>query len=162
MTKNRRAIGRRSVKAGKQGEDVATMQLRLLGLQMIDVIHTGWQVVRWINRAEDTAVVVPAQRVRGDRAAIVPGTGQRVLAEVKSFDEDRFVWSRLEAHQHQSLAQNAELGGLSLVVWVRYGEVLVMEYTSLREAGWKPGKGVSLEVARRCVWPGVDERQLLN
>ena len=148
--------GLRSQKSGAQAEAMATAQLRLLGVEMIETIHNGWKVIEWVNRLSGLARVVPAEKVSGDRIGILPGSGRRVLAEVKTGEEDRLPWSRLQPHQHEALALNEALGGVSLLVWVtREGIVNVMHYPALLEAGWQSRKSVNQETADACAWEGV-------
>ena len=148
--------GLRSQKSGAQAEMVATAQLRLLGVEMVETIHNGWKVIDWVNREAGLARVVPAEKVSGDRIGILPGSGRRVLAEVKTGEGDRLPWSRLQAHQHEALTLNEALGGVSLLVWVTpEGAVNVMSYSALLEAGWQSGKSVNQGLAETCAWEGV-------
>jgi hypothetical protein len=160
---NLRRAGLRNQRVGARAEEVATMQLRILGVEMIETIHNAWKVIEWVNRPAGLARVVPAEKVSGDRVGILPGSGRRVLAEVKSTDEDRLVWSRLKPHQHQALARNEELGGVSLLVWVTpAGDVKVMRYPDLLDAGWKSGKSIALAMADQCAWEGVPAHDSRN
>lgn len=153
---NLRRAGLRNQRVGQRAEEVATVQLHMLGVEMIETIHNAWKVIEWVNRPAGLARVVPAEKVSGDRVGILPGSGRRVLAEVKATTEDRLVWSRLKPHQHQALARNEELGGVSLLVWVTpAGEVKVMRYPDLLDVGWKSGKSISLTLANQCAWEGV-------
>lgn len=153
---NLRRAGLRNQRVGARAEEVATVQLRMLGVEMIETIHNAWKVIEWVNRDAGLARVIPAEKVSGDRVGILPGSGRRVLAEVKATAEDRLIWSRLKPHQHQALARNEELGGVSLLVWVTpAGDVKVMRYPDLLDAGWKSGKSIDLALADQCAWEGV-------
>lgn len=161
--RNLRRAGQRNQRAGARGEEIATVQMRILGVEMIETIHNAWKVIEWVSRPSGLARVVPAEKVSGDRIGILPGSGRRVLAEVKTTVENRLEWSRLKSHQHQALARNEEFGGVSLLVWVTpAGEVKVMRYPDLLDAGWQSRKSIDLALADRCAWPGVSAHDSRN
>lgn len=146
--------GRVNRRQGQVGESIAKVQLRLLGVRMLEDIHNHWLLTRWVDRAKMIAQVTPATKVAGDLTGVLPG-GRRVLAEVKDFDGDTLVYSRLKTHQHYYLSENAALGALSLIVWVRYGQPLVIEYSKLAGLGYGPGKSITLDMATAAEWKGV-------
>ncbi len=145
--------GRRSQRSGAIAEDIAAAQLRRLGVELVEKVHNAWKVTGWVNRATGLAHVVPAEKVSGDYVGILPGSGRRVLAEVKTGDDSRLQWSRLRPHQHEALRLNAACGGVSLLVWIAPGgELHVMSYPALIDTGWRAGKSVGRDLACLCAW----------
>lgn len=133
---------RRNVKKGKQGETLVRHVLEQLGLHMVEKIEVGWGVKR--DRNGRPVQVWPLAKVSGDYRAIT-SKGQSVLVEVKTYDEERLPHSALEKHQVESLNTHENLGGLSLLVWVRYGEALPMWWPI---EGFVKGKSLSYEMAK--------------
>jgi hypothetical protein len=109
--RSRTRIARR---AGKHGEAVAERVLAVYKLKQIVRIETGWRIIR--NGFGKIVDAVPIAKVPGDFRAIEDG-GRSVLVEVKERD-DKLIWSDLDQHQHDALAEHARHGGLSLIVWV--------------------------------------------
>lgn len=146
---SKRGRARRSVKTGEVGETIARYALTARGFRMVEKIETGWKIVQWIERARGIARIVPIAKVSADWTAVVPDAGTRVLAEVKTYDRESFIWSLLKSYQHDRLAENESFGGISLVVWVRGSDAHIMRYGDLREAGFRKGRGIDVETARR-------------
>jgi hypothetical protein len=140
-------------KRGYITEELAHAQLERLGVHMVDKLHTGWRLVRWIDRRRKLAQVAPHVKVRGDHTGILKG-GRRVLAETKSHDGDTLPFGTLKKHQHAALTENAQLGGLSLVVWIT-DTLWVMDYSLLVADGWEKYKSIDADRAARCEWRGV-------
>ena len=99
--------GRRSQKVGKEGEDVAFLELRRLGYLRIFKL----------NEAR-TKGGVRVQKVPGDYSAIEPKTLRSVLVEVKATESDRIEFSRLQKHQVEELNAHTEIGAPGLLVVV--------------------------------------------
>jgi len=150
------ARGRKAHQDGDIGERVGRIILHQMGLEMIERIHTPWKVIFKTLPHGGRKVVdaFPLEKVAGDFRAIVPGTGQSVLIEVKSrTDRDTFRWSDLESHQREALDNHQELGGLSLVVWViESGEAIVLPWPI---EGLTKGKSVSWDRAVDIQWTGI-------
>ena len=152
--------GLRNQKSGAIAEDIAAAQLRILGVEQVEKVHNAWKVIGWANREAGLAHVVPAEKVSGDYVGILPGSGRRVLAEVKTGDDGRLQWSRLKPHQHEALKLNHAFGGVSLLVWITpEGDVHVMSYPALLDAGWQAGKSVDRDLAWLCTWEGVIQHE---
>jgi Holliday junction resolvase-like predicted endonuclease len=136
---------------GEVAEDMARVQLELLGLKRIERIQVGWKVI-W---GEDGRILhaFPLERVSGDFKAITP-TGTAVHVEVKSRSRrDRLRYSDLEAHQVEALDEHARYGGVSLLCWATpAGEILVMQWPI---PGFERYKSITIEQARRHQWPGA-------
>lgn len=146
--------GRINRRQGEAGESIAKYQLRVLGVCQLEDLHNHWRLIRWVDQKRMVAQVAAASKVAGDLMGILPG-GRRVLAEVKDCDEDTLPYSRLKPHQHDNLKQNADLGGLSLIIWVRYGQPLVIDYSLLADLGYGPRGSISLGIAAAAEWKGV-------
>ena len=156
----KRWLGLRSQRSGASAEDMAAAQLRLMGIEQVEKVHNAWKVIEWVNRSAGLARVVPAEKVSGDYVGILPGSGKRVLAEVKTGDDDRLQWGRLRPHQHEALRLNHACGGVSLLVWVTpEGNIHVMSYPALLSTGWKAGKSVDHTLACLCAWDGVTHQK---
>lgn len=144
-------MGRFSQQRGKQGEQIARLQLQLLGVEMLEKIATPVRVIdRKFIRLPGRRIkewwcrIVWGEKVSGDWRGVMPG-GCRVLAEVKFTENGRLTWSTFEDHQREALTQNHELGALSLVVWVTDYEPYVMRWPII---GLKPRKGIGIEEAK--------------
>ncbi len=115
---------RRNRKAGYSSEEAAAAQLRAMGFRMVEPIQTGWRVVR--DRHGRIVNAFPLEKVSGDIRAVAPG-GKSVLVEVKARDRN-LRWSDFQPHQREALDEHADLGGLSLVVWLHQGRFYVIPW----------------------------------
>ena len=97
--------GRRSQKVGKEGEDLAFLELRSLGYLRIFKL----------NEAR-TSSGVRIRKVPGDYSAIEPKTLRSVLVEVKATESDRIIFSRLAKHQVTELDEHTAIGAPGLLV----------------------------------------------
>jgi hypothetical protein len=70
------------------------------------------------------------------------------MIEVKTV-EHNLRWSDFREHQPGKLTEHAELGGLSLVVWVHSSGVYTLEWPI---ADFGPGEGLTPERARQYTW----------
>lgn len=113
-------MGKRSQSLGDVGERLARIALEQMGFDMVERIHVGYKLIRWIDARKRLARVAPVDRASGDFRAVVPGTGRSVLVEVKtrSQHDDRLLFSDLKQHQRAALSEHARAGGLSLLVWI--------------------------------------------
>lgn len=109
--------GRRSQKIGKEGEDLAKLELRKMGYLRIFKL----------NEAR-TANGIRVQRVPGDYSAIEAGTLRSVLVEVKATESDRILFSRLEKHQVEELNDHTAIGAPGLLVLVFKDSVHVLSW----------------------------------
>lgn len=109
--------GRRSQKIGKEGEDLAKLELRKMGYLRIFKL----------NEAR-TAKGIRVQRVPGDYSAIEAGTLRSVLVEVKATESDRILFSRLEKHQVEELNDHTAIGAPGLLVLVFKDSVHVLSW----------------------------------
>lgn len=138
---NRRIRGYRNKKQGEAGEIIARYALQALGLEAIHRIHTPFKIVEIVKRLTGgllLARIVPEEKVAGDFNATHPGTGKRVIIEVKTADEETLIYSRLQKNQHDALAENITLGGISLIVWIQYNQAHVIRYEDAQAKGFKP------------------------
>lgn len=109
--------GRRSQKIGKEGEDLAMLELRRLGYLRIFKL----------NEAR-TAGGKRVRKVPGDYSAIEAGTLRAVLVEVKATESDRIIFSRLKKHQVQELNEHTAIGAPGLLVLVFKDSVHVLSW----------------------------------
>lgn len=109
--------GRRSQKVGKQGEDLAALELRKLGYLRIFKL----------NEAR-TAKGIRVRNVPGDYSAIEAKTMRSVLVEVKATESDRILFSRLKKHQVRELNEHTEIGAPGLLVLVFKDSVHVLSW----------------------------------
>lgn len=121
----------RNARKGKAGEVAAEYALEQLGFKMIEKIGTPIIILGKPKRSGKalSGRFLFGEKVSGDRRAIEPGTGRSVLIEVKTC-ADKLQFSKLRDGQPEALTKHAELGGLSLLVWVEESEhaVYVMEW----------------------------------
>src|SRR3990167_3160143 len=117
---------------GKEGEERAANALRSKGVEMVEKIGTPVRIVP--GRAP-----LWGEKVSGDHRGVLPG-GTSVLAETKTIMDRNLVWSNLREHQPGRLTRHAELGGISLLVWVHSTGVYVMLWPV---EGFGPRKSIS-------------------
>jgi hypothetical protein len=134
MTRNEQRIG-------KAGEEWVVPALRGLGVEMVQPIATPIHKIP--TKLPGAFRVIYADPVLGDFTGILPG-GRFVLAECKTILERNLQWSDLRPHQPGGLSRHAELGGVSLLVWVHSTGIYVMRWPV---AGFGPGKSISPEAA---------------
>lgn len=127
---------RHEQRIGKEGEALAESALRQIGLEMIEKIGTPVRIIP--GRAP-----IWGEKVSGDYRALLPG-GISVLIECKTIMDRNLVWSDLREHQPGCLTRHAELGGISLLVWVHTSGVYVMQWPI---DGFGPRKNISPERA---------------
>jgi len=139
--------GRRNQNVGKHGENLANSTMNMHGIEQIEKIatpvilrpyHNGRRIVPGVFHVKH------GEEVAGDRRAVLPG-GTSVLAEVKTVEGDRLIYSKLKDHQHAGLALHSSFGGLSLVVWVSDYGAFLMRYPI---AGFVRRSSVTVERAR--------------
>jgi penicillin-binding protein-related factor A (putative recombinase) len=124
------------------------MTLRLKGCKMVVEIPTPIKIVR--------GKPIRSKKVFGDKRAIIPGTGQSVLAEAKATGkEDRLKHSRLKAHQIAALDEHHNLGGLSLLIWVSGYGTYCMKWPI---PGFQKGRSIKVAEAPTYEWAGVNEK----
>lgn len=103
---------------GKRGESQVAKELMRLGFFMVKKIGTPVKLTPHPSQPGYYRVIW-GEKVDGDFHAICPG-GRNVLIEAKTTTGgENLAYSQFEPHQIKSLDENRDLGGLSLVVWVR-------------------------------------------
>ncbi len=131
---------------GAAGEELAANILRRYGVQQLERIGTPVKQVK--------GRIVYGEPVAADfrgvfPVAIYPHTtdpttvGQSVMAEVKTVQHN-LRWSDFREHQPGKLTEHAELGGLSLVVWVHSSGVYILKWPI---DGFGPGNGLTPQAA---------------
>ena len=142
---------RHEQRTGRAGEELAASVLRGFGIQQIERIGTP---VRQVDGRIIYGEPVAADFRGVYQVSVHPHTtnpetiGQSVLAEVKTV-EHNLRWSDFREHQPGKLSEHAELGGLSLVVWVHSSGVYVMQWPI---RGFGPGDGLTPDAAREVAW----------
>ena len=76
---------------GKHGEELAASALRALGVEMVERIGTPviLEPAPGRPRGRQAFYVTFGEKVSADRMGIIPGSGQRVLADVKTIAANR-------------------------------------------------------------------------
>lgn len=120
----RRQIAQRSVRIGRQGEDVVHLRLTLLGVLQVCKIETGWRIKRNGGKIVGAS---PMAKVAGDYRGILPG-GRSVLVESKAHmgKAHNLRWSDLDDHQVRNLNEHHTHGGLSLLAYSFPGGITIM------------------------------------
>lgn len=145
---------------GKAGEALARTVLESLGVCQLEKIGTPVTVTRSrdgkrINGAfygepcaADFRGVFP---IATHPHTTNPETiGQSVMAEVKTVEHNLRL-SDFKPHQPGKLTEHADLGGLSLVVWVHSSGVYVLRWPI---PGFGPGAGLTPVQAQKLDWRG--------
>ncbi len=126
---------------GKIGQEHAAAALARVGVNMVEKIGTPVKLIP--ARVPGTYKVVWGEKVSGDHRGILDN-GISVLAETKTIMDRNLVWSDLRDHQPTRLNTHADLGGVSLLVWVHSTGVYVMRWPV---AGFGPRKSITPEQA---------------
>lgn len=137
-----RIRGKNNQAKGADGEAVAHRAMHNLGLQFIQPISTPYLITR--GRNGNVISATPKMKVTGDLSAVGPN-GVSVLAEVKRFDEDKLIYSRLENHQHEDLLKHHGCGGISLLIWVYQRQAIIMRYPI---TGFHPRTSIHIDDAK--------------
>lgn len=133
---------------GKHGEGLAMSALRSLGIEMVEKIGTPVRLHPVKTSRPNTFQVIWGERVSGDHRGILPG-GRSVLAETKTILDRNLRYSDLREHQPERLSKHAELGGLSLLIWVHQSGVYIMEWTEVGIPGFGPKLSIDTEMASK-------------
>jgi hypothetical protein len=136
-------MARREQHLGSAGQNLAAATLIRMGIEMVEKIGTPVLLIP-VGSGKNVFRVTFGEKVSGDHRGILPG-GRSVLAETKTILDRNLHWSDLREHQPDRLCRHAELGGLSLLVWVHDSGVYVMQFPL---EGFGPGKGVTRERAQ--------------
>lgn len=142
--------GRRSQARGKGGENIVETVLNNLGLVLVEKINVGWTVIWPKDGGKGQPKVFPQKKVSGDFRAVTT-KGQSVLVEVKTYNAPRLPFSVLRPHQVKSLNIHANVGGLSLLVWVNSGRVIPIWWPI---EGFEKGHSLTEEMALENEWKG--------
>lgn len=138
-----RAAARRSKMLGEHGQSLIEHRMRAMGFGQICTIETGFRKV--------AGKFIACRKVAGDIRAVVPGSGQSVLCEVK-FRDDLLPFSALATHQEQALRLHHQLGGLSLLGWVSRKGALILVWPL---PGYGPGVALTWEYAAPLTLKGL-------
>lgn len=131
-------MSRQQQHTGKAGEELAKRALERIGVQMVEKIGTPVRIIPGRRP-------IYGERVSGDHRGVAPG-GISVLAETKTIIGHNLVFSDLREHQPGRLSLHADLGGISLLVWVYAAdEVFILRWPV---PGFEPGTGIAPERAR--------------
>lgn len=135
---------------GKSGEEWAENVLHSLGIEQLERIGEPIKAIPFDKKHPGVYRVIWGEKVIGDYRGILPG-GRSVLCEVKTILDRNLQYSDLRPHQPAGLTRHAELGGLSLLVWVSSSGIAVMEWPI---NGFGPGKSITPERAALESWKG--------
>lgn len=134
-------MSKRQKQIGDAGQNLAANALRQLDVRMVEKIGTPVKCIPTSRPGVFT--VIWGEKVAGDHRGVLVG-GRSVLAETKTILDRNLRWSDFREHQPAALTEHAELGGLSLVVWVHSSGVYVMQWPV---DGLEAGKSITPEVA---------------
>ena len=149
-------MSRHEQRIGSAGEALAETILRAWGVEQLERVGTPVTVIRTGKKitgaffgepvAADYRGVLPIlPKFHGTEYCAEKTIGQSVMAEVKTILDRNLTWSDLRPHQPGKLTEHADLGGMSLLVWVHQSGVYILRWPI---DGFGPGKGISPEMAR--------------
>ena len=148
-----RLKGRINQKKGDRSETATINQLKIMGFRKVRKIHTGFQQIPIAGSKK----FVPTKKVDGDISAVHPQTGRSVQVEVKNRDSKTLPRSAFEDHQIDSLDEQIECGGISIIAWLNNSMLYVMDYKKLKELGFgqpigngKKRRSIDLAMAKTC------------
>lgn len=146
-------MAREEQKIGKAGEEWAMNAVRALGVEMVERIGTPVKLtpmptflIKLVEKytAKKYYHVTWGEKVSGDTRGVLPG-GRSVLVETKTILNRNLRFGDLREHQPGRLSQHAEIGGLSLLVWVHSSGIYIMQWP-IRD--FRHGKSITPEVAQ--------------
>lgn len=138
-------MSRAEQKRGKAGENWAANAVRAFGVEMVEEIGTPVKIVRTKKMPDGLWYkIVWGEKVSGDTRGVLPG-GRSVLVETKTILDRNLQWGDLRPHQPGRLSQHAELGGLSLLVWVHASGIYLMQWPI---SDFRHGKSITPERAK--------------
>lgn len=147
-------------KIGNTGELFAAQALVNLGIEQLEQIGTPVKV--FATPQKGLFRVIWGKKVIGDFRGVLPG-GRSVISEVKTILHHNLGLSDFKEHQPAGLSRHAELGGLSLVVWVHgENEIYIMEWTKDGIPGLAPRHALTPEQANELTKHVVSKAILWN
>lgn len=155
VNQDSRDRGRQNQRDGEAGQIIAQYTLQQMGLGRVQAIYTPWKVLwKTVRGRRVVDKAFPLRKVDGDFIAVVPGTGQSVLVEVKRRGtRDTLRWSDLEAHQREALDDHIANGGLSLVAWVLDNNECIILPWPIPGLGFR--RSIDWDAAVTVQWTGV-------
>lgn len=135
-------MSRAQQQQGASGQQAAALALQAAGVEMVEEI--GTPIIRKPSPIKGAFFIVYGEKVSGDHRGVLPG-GRSVLVETKTVHGDRLNFSELREHQPGRLSRHAEIGGLSLLVWVSDWGALVLRWPV---PGFSKGKSLRYDRAR--------------
>lgn len=135
-------MSRKEQRIGGAGERYAASALSALGVELVERIGTPVKLCPH-PRIPGYFRVIWSEPVSGDFRGILPG-GRSVLAECKTILDRNLRFSDLREHQPDALTRHAEMGGLSLLVWVHGSGIFVLRWPV---PGFAPGTSITPERA---------------
>lgn len=149
MSPENRLRGKRNRAVGDQCEWIAKRAMAMLGVILLERVHTPWRIQRAMRHGRNVIVgATPMEKVSGDFRGVLPG-GRSFLAESKH-REERLVHSDIEPHQRVALEAHAAAGGFSLVAWTVLEPVAVcylLPWDLLLATGFRARTSLSPEQA---------------
>ena len=131
---------------GKRGQYTAAAVLSgRCGINMVEQIGTPVILIPVQAQRRNTYQVIFGEKVSGDHRGII-GAGISVLAETKTILDRNLRYSDLREHQPARLSEHADLGGISLLVWVEDTGTYVMRWPI---EGFVPGTSITPELAEQ-------------
>lgn len=109
-------------------------RLKGRGFALVEKVEVPFR----INKT--TGQMSARKKVSGDFRAVGPG-GRSVLVEVKHHEE-RLAYGAFRPHQLEALEEHHRVGGISEVAWVDRGQVHFIDWETLRNLGFGPGKSI--------------------
>jgi len=144
--------GRQNQRAGEQGEHIAEVVLRTLGVDLVEKIATPAIMLK--------GRYVRVGKVSGDRRGVLAPNGRSVHSEVKSYKSKNLSYSVMKPHQRDWLTRHAEAGGLSLLIWISAFDVYVMKWGVDGIPGFmKPRSSITPEKARELNLDRIDNER---
>ena len=137
---------KREQRLGKRGQYTAAAVLSgRCGINMVEQIGTPVILIPVQAQRRNTYQVIFGEKVSGDHRGII-GAGISVLAETKTILDRNLRYSDLREHQPARLSEHADLGGISLLVWVEDTGTYVMRWPI---EGFVPGTSITPELAEQ-------------
>lgn len=160
MDPARRVQGRKAHADGDRAEKLVIATLRINNIPA-ERLETGWRVLRQFAAGKTRIVsATPKAKVLADILGVL-NQGRSLLIEVKSENDDRLSWSRLDAHQIDNLDRWHLAGAFVAVAWVRAHQIALIRWRP-DATNWRPGHPISWAVAQHInVMPEITGRTQL-
>lgn len=146
------ALQARRQRNGANAEALVERELIARGFRLVEKVEVPF-------RASADGKLSARRKVSGDFRGVQPGSGKSLLVEVKRHDE-RLAWGAFRPHQITALDDHRAAKGITEVAWVDRGIVHFIDWETLRNLGFGPGKSIHHNGARIALYTPTSRKKI--